>query len=358
VLSVVSRRYELSCCRASLLLLLLFWHACLLCCEQVGAKGVLGTGSNNSDKLLPTHREVSPARNRPHTPPHSPPQTETSEQALHTSTQSVRHHHTPSDHCTPHKRRKMQTTLSTHHQQQMVSHARSSARQPFAAGKQCLMHPHITLSRRAGRHQQQVARAGQNQPQTTQQQKTFVDMTIDDLDTSYCDDFVCTSSPAVETTVRSLVSGPRGQTTEQLMARCCGAVQLQIPGCSGTCRHSRLSSSACGACSASRGPGAHTDSLAHPRAAFLHMPAVAAHPQARDISRLSYNTNFFQPDVTFSDGLRSFKGRDKYKQDSWARAALKQPKGVSFGVGCAGQCSSHAAKGGECVWGGRQFTEG
>lgn len=78
-------------------------------------------------------------------------------------------------------------------------------------------------------------------------------MTIDDLDTSYCNDFVCTSSPAVETTVRSL---------------------------------------------------------------------------ARDISRLSYNTNFFQPDVTFSDGLRSFKGRDKYKQDSWARAALKQQRGT------------------------------
>jgi hypothetical protein len=51
--------------------------------------------------------------------------------------------------------------------------------------------------------------------------------------------------------------------------------------------------------------------------------------QARDITRLSYNTNFFQPDVTFSDGFRSFKGRDKYKQDMWPRAALKQPKGVS-----------------------------
>lgn len=50
--------------------------------------------------------------------------------------------------------------------------------------------------------------------------------------------------------------------------------------------------------------------------------------QARDITRLSYNTNFLQPDVTFSDGYRSFKGRDKYKQDMWPRAALKQPKGV------------------------------
>jgi hypothetical protein len=36
--------------------------------------------------------------------------------------------------------------------------------------------------------------------------KSFADMTIDDLDTNYCDDFVCTSSPAVEQTVRSLVS--------------------------------------------------------------------------------------------------------------------------------------------------------
>lgn len=113
----------------------------------------------------------------------------------------------------------MQTTLSTHHhQQQMVSHARSSARQPFAAGKQCLLNSHVTLSRVAGRQQQQMARAGQNQPQTTQkEQKTYADMTIEDLDTNYCDDFVCTSSPAVESTVRSLVSGLLAFLSELLM---------------------------------------------------------------------------------------------------------------------------------------------
>eukprot|EP00877_Chromochloris_zofingiensis_P000766 jgi/Chrzof1/10690/Cz05g08220.t1 len=31
-------------------------------------------------------------------------------------------------------------------------------------------------------------------------------MTIEDLDTNYCDDFVCTSSPAIEQTVRSLAN--------------------------------------------------------------------------------------------------------------------------------------------------------
>lgn len=32
------------------------------------------------------------------------------------------------------------------------------------------------------------------------------EMTIEDLDTNYCDDFVCTSSPAIEQTVRSLAN--------------------------------------------------------------------------------------------------------------------------------------------------------
>ena len=34
--------------------------------------------------------------------------------------------------------------------------------------------------------------------------RTFADMTIDNLDDDYCNDFVCNSSPAVEQTVRSL----------------------------------------------------------------------------------------------------------------------------------------------------------
>lgn len=80
----------------------------------------------------------------------------------------------------------------------------------------------------------------------------------------------------------------------------------------------------------------------HTRAASLHACRSHTCTQARDISRLSYNTTFFQPDVTFSDGFRSFKGRDKYKQDSWPRAALKQPKGVSR-VGCVCSTVQHSS---------------
>eukprot|EP00879_Flechtneria_rotunda_P019285 GHRR01020253.1.p1 GENE.GHRR01020253.1~~GHRR01020253.1.p1 ORF type:complete len:249 (+),score=28.78 GHRR01020253.1:60-806(+) len=87
--------------------------------------------------------------------------------------------------------------------------------------------------------------------QTRSQQKTTADMTIDDLDDNYCDDFECTSSPAVEMTVRSV---------------------------------------------------------------------------ARDITRFKFNTTFLQPDVQYSDGVRSFKSADKYRSAFWAKAALKNPR--------------------------------
>jgi hypothetical protein len=76
-------------------------------------------------------------------------------------------------------------------------------------------------------------------------------MTIDNLDETYCNDFECTSSPAVEQTVRQL---------------------------------------------------------------------------ARDITRFKYNTNYMQPDVQFSDGFRSFKGSDKYRNGFWARESLQNPR--------------------------------
>jgi hypothetical protein len=97
----------------------------------------------------------------------------------------------------------------THHR---VSLGARSSSQPFtnASSKQRLLHPRDRASRSSGVKQAQQHRTlarSANQPQTTQQQmKSFADMTIDDLDTNYCDDFVCTSSPAVEQTVRSLVS--------------------------------------------------------------------------------------------------------------------------------------------------------
>eukprot|EP00878_Enallax_costatus_P002330 GHUV01002505.1.p1 GENE.GHUV01002505.1~~GHUV01002505.1.p1 ORF type:complete len:290 (+),score=54.25 GHUV01002505.1:90-959(+) len=100
------------------------------------------------------------------------------------------------------------------------------------------------------RHQRSVSTEASSQ---RTQEKTYPrpDMTIDNLDETYCNDFECTSSPAVEQTVRQL---------------------------------------------------------------------------ARDITRFKYNTNFFQPDVQFSDGFRSFKGSDKYRSAFWARQCLQNPR--------------------------------
>lgn len=76
-------------------------------------------------------------------------------------------------------------------------------------------------------------------------------MTIEDLSEAYCNDFECTSSPAVEQTVRQL---------------------------------------------------------------------------AKDITKFKFNTNFFQPDVTYSDGFWSFKGSNKYRKAFWPRESLANPK--------------------------------
>lgn len=88
-------------------------------------------------------------------------------------------------------------------------------------------------------------------------QKTYAqpDMAIDNLNETYCNDFECTSSPAVEQTVRQL---------------------------------------------------------------------------ARDITRFKYTTKFFQPDVEYNDGFRSFKGAEKYRGAFWAREKLQNPRAVSW----------------------------
>lgn len=103
---------------------------------------------------------------------------------------------------------KMQSLTHTH----QVSH---SAARPFANSKQRFTQPQSSVLWRCGVEQQHRARVGRKANSTPQQQssaaavqKSVADMTIDDLDTNYCDDFVCTSSPAVEQTVRSLVRGP------------------------------------------------------------------------------------------------------------------------------------------------------
>lgn len=77
---------------------------------------------------------------------------------------------------------------------------------------------------------------------------------IENLSREYCDNFVCTSSPAVETTIRSL---------------------------------------------------------------------------ARDIElRLKYSSRLFQPDATYTDGVRSFKGSNKYDRATWAGESLGFGKGT------------------------------
>lgn len=96
-----------------------------------------------------------------------------------------------------------------------------------------------------------ITRAGSPPQQTTT--RSAADMTIDDLDTEYCNDFVCTSSPAVEQTVRSL---------------------------------------------------------------------------ARDITRFKYTRSLFQPDVSYSDGFRRFRGVDKYAAPMWARDTITTPRAV------------------------------
>lgn len=156
-------------------------------------------------------------------------------------------------------RPKLQTRLIAQQQRstmQCLAHgsqqlqARSSAARPTFGCFQSM--PCIQLSRRI-RHQRSVTTEAARQDT---QQKTYPrpEMTIDNLDETYCNDFECTSSPAVEQTVRQL---------------------------------------------------------------------------ARDITRFKYNTNYFQPDVQFNDGFRSFKGSDKYRNGFWARESLQNPRAVS-----------------------------
>lgn len=128
--------------------------------------------------------------------------------------------------------------------------ARSAAQRPTFG---CLqIKPCIQLQKTI-RHHRSVATEASSQDT---QQKTYPrpDMTIDNLEETYCNDFECTSSPAVEQTVRQL---------------------------------------------------------------------------ARDITRFKYNTNYFQPDVQYSDGFRSFKGSEKYRGAFWARESLQNPRAVS-----------------------------
>jgi hypothetical protein len=50
---------------------------------------------------------------------------------------------------------------------------------------------------------------------------------------------------------------------------------------------------------------------------------------ARDLQRLSYTRAAFQPDFSYEDGFRSFKGTGKLGRGVWMRDVVKQPKVVS-----------------------------
>lgn len=66
--------------------------------------------------------------------------------------------------------------------------------------------PHPNPFRGAAKrsNEQRSVAAGASKPEVADKPRSYADMTIDDLDTDYCNDFVCTSSPAVEQTIRSL----------------------------------------------------------------------------------------------------------------------------------------------------------
>ncbi|GIL76940.1 hypothetical protein Vretifemale_6486 [Volvox reticuliferus] len=94
-----------------------------------------------------------------------------------------------------------------------------------------------------------VARAVETEPSPLD---SIALKTIEDLDTNYCDDFVCTSSPAVEQTVRSL---------------------------------------------------------------------------ARELTRSRYTTtSLFQPNVTYSDGFRTFSGQEGFTRQRWIIDNVEQPR--------------------------------
>ncbi|GIL56701.1 hypothetical protein Vafri_12013 [Volvox africanus] len=96
-----------------------------------------------------------------------------------------------------------------------------------------------------------VARAVETEPSPLD---SIALKTIEDLDTNYCDDFVCTSSPAVEQTVRSL---------------------------------------------------------------------------ARELTRGRYTTtSLYQPNVTYSDGFRTFSGQEGFTRQRWIADNVDQPRGT------------------------------
>lgn len=50
---------------------------------------------------------------------------------------------------------------------------------------------------------------------------------------------------------------------------------------------------------------------------------------ARDLQRGTYSRSAFQPDFSYDDGFRSFKGTDKLGRAAWVRDVLKDSKAVS-----------------------------
>lgn len=89
------------------------------------------------------------------------------------------------------------TTLSTHSFRSAAAPSRVSLLVPrtaqWASQKGCSSHSRCHLPR-----------ASSQEANTASKQRDVASMTIEDLDDDYCNDFECTSSPAVEQTVRAL----------------------------------------------------------------------------------------------------------------------------------------------------------
>lgn len=69
-------------------------------------------------------------------------------------------------------------------------------------------------------------------PDVHTKQRAVAEMTIQELDENYCDDFVCTSSPAVEQTVRSLakdITKFKASSVQWRVQRCTDACNM--PSC-------------------------------------------------------------------------------------------------------------------------------
>lgn len=109
-------------------------------------------------------------------------------------------------------------------------------------------------------------------PTSTETTTTGKTQPIVGLTTEYCDDFVCTSSPAVESTIRTVVR----------------------------------------------------NNEAHARGRYAR--CTIHHQQARDLKRATWTPFCFSRDVKYSDTLRSFSGSEGYLRNRFVADCVEKPK--------------------------------